>query len=45
MQVDKPLECALLSANCDPSFQGIYVTLIPLTSISVLLIYSGVKEE
>lgn len=45
MRMDKPLECSLLSANSDPHFQAIYITLIPLTSIDLLLIYSGVKEK
>lgn len=45
MQVDKPLECTLLSANSDPCFQAIYTALIPLTSINLLFIYSGVKEK
>lgn len=45
VQMHKPLECPLLNANSDPHFQAIYITLIPLTSINLLLIYSGVKEK
>lgn len=45
VQVDEPLECPPLSASSDPGFQAICFTLIPLTSINLLLIYSRVKEK
>lgn len=45
MRMDKALVCSLLTANSDLCFQAIYITLIPLTSIRLLLIYSGGKEK